>query len=263
MIKSLVCILVLIVYNTVCFSQNKNEFSVEFNVNQNSFKMGSLNSYLLDTLDFYNENNAYQSRLSDKKFTKGLDFNSSINFQISETFGLGVYVNGISSSIDLPMKLIFEPYPGFPDSNIVIDGVNKLAISAIGFGISSRLNLNKLLGLQKSQYTIVKNIDFCTRLMFGGSSTKFEDRIFLGAEVRQYSYSSQSFHGKVELALGYRFYKTFISAVGFKVGYSYLKTGNIINSSGSNLMYGTMDKQRSVSLDFSGTYYGIYLSIGK
>jgi hypothetical protein len=75
-------------------------------------------------------------------------------------------------------------------------------------------------------------------------------------------YKSTGFQGKTELNIGYRFGKTIFTDVGFNVGYQFFKTSSVKNYAGSNI-YPDNDGKRTVNLDFSGLYYGIYLKIGK
>ena len=253
---------------SVLLAQDKHNLSVEFNVNRANYKMESLNSYLGDT-------NYFLSIFYDKKqvraINSGKDYNLIISYQPFNFLDVGVYVNYQSSSIQLPLRLVYVSHQ-YPFDSITYEGTNYIEANALSTGLSTRLYINKLMHLDQSNSWFLKKLQLSMGFSGGLGFSSLIDRASMynssnttnnSNEHKKHVYKAIDFQGRVELNLGYRLGKNFFSEVGIKTGYQFLKTSPPKNYSGLFFYPEGNNSVKTINLDFSGAYYGIYLKLGK
>ena len=251
----------------IALSQNKNELSVEFNVNQTDYNMKSMNNYLKDTV--YHFDPFFYGRNQTNTIQTGIKYNLVINYQPFNAVSFGVYTNYKSASIDRLLGYVYHDFDN-PSDSIVFKGTNKIDVNALSFGLSSNLYLNKLFRIDQNTSKFIKKLQCSFGIMGGIGKSTFNDRALVYNQFGEYKklqYKSTDFQGKAELDLGYRFGNDFFIDVGIKGGYQLFKTSAIKNYDGAALVSASLDPNynnpKPVHLDFSGLYYGIYLKIGK
>ncbi len=260
--KDLSFLFILLILGFDSFSQKPRELSLEISYGGLNSQLESLNDYFQDSGAFYYK--LYEESNVNRQINNVTQYSIGVNYQITNALGFGINIDHIFASLKIPTSLTFEPYPGIPDSNSTYYGLSLLRISSIGISGASQIFFNKHLNFGESRLKIIRSLELYTRLSCGVSINRYEKRSsFHMADFSQIEYKSKAFQGRAEIGIGYRFGKSIFSVIGMKVGYQYLKTGNVRNYSNSKLSYGNVSEPKFVSLDLSGLYYGIYLKFGK
>lgn len=247
--------------NFFVFSQNPKELSVEFSYGNVNAEIQSLNDYF-QSEQF--EGQPWEISSEERKIKEVQNVSFGLNYQISDAISFGVQLNHSYSSLLLPLSITFEPEPNFPEYNYTITGVHFFRVSTIGFLGGPQIQINKFLRFIDSNSMFLENMEICAKFLGGVSANSFEERYnFEMYEGLGSQFKSMAFQGRAEIGIGYRFGKSIFSVIGMKVGYQYLKTGNVRNYSDNRLRFNTIEQPKYVSLDFSGIYYGVYLKFGK
>ncbi len=253
--------LLLITVSTFVFSQNKKELTVDFGITSVHYKMRSLNDYLQDSNYFYPP--LYEATNVRRQINRGTLLSLTFKYQLFDAVSFGINSNFNYSQLKIPLSLVFEPFPGYPDSNITNYGQNNLSASSISIAAGSEFFIHKLLGFGNSKYRLLNKIEISAQVFCGVGYSKFADRASFNSGTFKFREArSTDFYGKFELGTGYRMGGTLKSVFGVKMGYQYLQTNDLKTAYDKTLTYGS-NPSRNVSLDFRGIYYGIYLKIGK
>jgi hypothetical protein len=173
--RNLIFFLISLFLLPIVRSQNKNELSVEFNVNQIRYNMKSLNSYTDLVYSYEMDSQWYGTDLN--RIENGLDYNLHVKYQIHDFIGIGIFANYQFSSIRRPMRYVYtdQEYP-FDSDPIIYEGTNYIEVNAISFGFSSSLYLNQLFHLDESSSKFLKNLQCSVSLMGGLGLSNMIDR---------------------------------------------------------------------------------------
>src|SRR5690606_13090508 len=151
----------------------KNELSVEFNVNQTHYNMKSMNTYLNDTVYYFDP--FFYGRNQTNTIQTGIKYNLAINYQPFNAVSFGVYTNYQTASIRRSLGYVYYDFDN-PSDSIVFEGTNKINVNALSFGLSSNLYLNKLLKLDQSNSKIIKKFQCSFGIMGGIGISTLNDR---------------------------------------------------------------------------------------
>jgi len=264
MIKFQLAICVVILIPGVIYSQEKGKLSFEFEYNSHQLSMDRVNEYLLDTNYF----STYTFKeVQTNQVKKGHSFGLSLCYQPLSFVDFGIYGNFQTSKVKRTPFYYEDLDPIWnPGQNIVThEGEYSFDVRSIFVGVKTTLYINKLIKLNEKSNPFLSNLIIGIELKggYGFASTK-ESYAYPSLQVAfaPRSYSSQNFQGKLGLQLGYILSKnTIFSAIGFNLGYQVFKTPVVKDPADKELYYN--NNESSVNLDFSGLYFGAFLTIGK
>lgn len=225
--------------------------------------MESLNDYLGDPLYPFIGGDVIITADGKRIMDEGVEFSGSIDYQIFKFIDMGFSSSYIQQSTDISLRFLVVPYPEFPEYNYSFNSTNRINVSAFSFGINSSFRFSDFLGFHKSSNSLIKRLDIATRLSCGYSSMTFDERRFLLDNLTGDTFKGHSVYGKSELGISYRIGKDFFSSIGVKAGYQIMKTENLKDRSNNEAVYGNLDAPKRIGLDFSGFYYGLFLTFGK
>lgn len=251
----------LIILSSFSFSQRKNELSIDFSVNTVQYNMHSLNEYFKDSNIFYAP--LYKDAKIERRIEAGKMLSCGLNYQPFDYVSFGVFSSYNYSRIEIPLYWVYEPEPGFPEYNVISEGDNSLSVSAISFGLSTQIYVNRILHFEKKQMKWMQKLEIAPRFSGGVAYSTHDQRGTLnGSELHNVNYKSNDFYGKAELNLGYRIEHSLICTFGLNMGYQYLRTGDLVTFYDKKLEYGSTP-YKTVSLDFSAFYVGAYIKLAK
>ena len=260
----LIIVCSIFLFSGIIYSQEKGKLSLSFEYNSQQFALERVNGYLLDTNYFstYTFNEVQTNQIK-----KGHSFGLSASYQALSFADFGIYGSYQVGKITRTPYFYEDLDPVWnPGQNIIThEGQYSFDVYSIFVGIKATLYINKLLKLDEKSNVFLNNLIIGTELKggYGFASTK-ETYAYPSFQVAfpYSSYSSQNFQGKIGLQLGYILSKKSIfSAIGLNLGYQIFKTPVIKDPVGEELYYN--NKELSANIDFSGLYFGAFLTIGK
>ena len=240
--------------NTLLFSQEANRFSVEFGAGYNSFAMNDLNEYYIETF-------AIPLKTLDEKIERGTNYNLQIKYQPRALFDFGLYGNyQFGKAIEHPVYTETDN----AGNEIKHTGNFILKTDALSCGLSSCLYLSSLLKLHEKRGKFLNRLHVAAELNAGigfSRSLLLSGFPTLGYEAYMYMFTSKDFQGQFSLKIAYTYLQNpLVSALGFKLGYQYLKTRNLKDINGEEwLVLGLYP----IDLDFSGVNASLFLTVGK
>jgi hypothetical protein len=237
--------------------ESSNErISFSFEYARHHYAMDSLNEYYFDFM-------INEFKTLNKKISSGNFFALHFAIRPTKMMELGIkpyFQYGISQHTSF--------FPFFADSQEPIDSPVLASVTTRSFGIqiSTSLYVQELLSkqingcvLSRFAYAPELNFGIGFNSFFGYS--QFLDFPYFNDSEHAVLFKNTSLFSQVGLKLEYAVsQKAMITAIGFRAGYQFFKTGTILRESGDEMLTPT---GRVSHLDFSGFYYGIYLKLGK
>ncbi len=249
-------------YLLVSLSSNSQEtgiLKVQFSIQNNSYEMSDLNAFLTDPN--YVDNVLYSTTPKDQ-VTSGRLYTLSLSVYPQPFFRIGLYGSYQSGGIDR------SSYFTYMNSSSELETVNfnyKLTTDALSAGICSGIALNDLLHFTEKESTFIKNLGLELYLQFGMGFSRLRDVLTLDYtdfEFMYYYHKSSDVQFDAGVGLDYPLINNdFFTEIGVKCGYQYFKTGFISNSN-SDIIPNTGGEVK-LTLDFTGIYFGAYLTFGK
>jgi hypothetical protein len=252
--KSLMGALV-VVSNFVYAQEKKDALSFDFGYSINSYSMGKLNEFYIDSFAFQPNINLLQN-----KITKGQQYRLGLNYQPTGLFDIGIFGSyQFGNSTSNPLITQTDDW-GFPIQEH--RGNFELRTEAFGVGVSTTWYITHLLKFQEKENTL-NRLHIGIELNAGvGYSKAILDLRFETLSFASYNdFNSRDFQGQAGLKVEYDFTKNPIfTTLGIRAGYQYFRTRTIKDR---------LDKEwvvldtYPINLDFSGLYLGAYLKFGK
>ncbi len=241
-------------------AQDMPKISFEFGVQKHQFAMGDFNEYALDS-NYYEPILYNNGEPPTQTIKYGYSFSENVNYRILRFLDVGIYgmyqygkmVRRINYAFQIP-----------PDDPYFYYGKYTMTTSCWTVGLSSTFYLNQILRWSEKQ-SLLKNTVVGLEFAGGIAFSKLKDKQYFVGSI--YTGSRINIHatdvtGHIALKLGYRYLKnSFFSEIGIKGGYQLLKTGTLKNDKG--YVANSYPEPRSIRLDFSGFFAGIYLNFGK
>tara|TARA_R110002072_G_scaffold298981_1_gene473757 strand:- start:9321 stop:10085 length:765 start_codon:yes stop_codon:yes gene_type:complete len=254
MIRHLILMMVVTLSVNSSFAQ-KGKLSFEFGVGLNSYSMRNLNQFYIDSF-------AEKFELLDNPIKKGLNGFTSVKFQPTELFDIGVYGGYQYGETRSNIEFIF--IDNFGDQYETHNGTFLLKTEAIIIGLTNSWYISHLLKFQNKESTFLQNFRFATELNAGVGFSKVTSDVqyptFKQATFYEF-FTSTDFQGQVALKFEYDYVtKPIIGTIGVKIGYQYFKTKTVKDR--YNEEWIVLDEY-PINLDFSGIFGAIYLSFGK
>jgi hypothetical protein len=253
--KNILIIAILLLYGQTMAQDNKNRLSFDFGYSINSYSMGKLNEFYIDSFAFQPNINLLQN-----KITKGQQYRLGLNYQPTGLFDVGIYGNyQFGNSTSNPLITQTDDW-GFPIQEH--RGNFELRTEAFGIGVSTTWYITHLLKFQEKDNTL-NRLHIGIELNGGvGYSKAILDLRFETLSFASYNdFNSRDFQGQAGLKVEYDFTKNPIfTTLGIRAGYQYFRTRTIKDR---------LDKEwvvldtYPINLDFSGLYLGAYLKLGK
>ena len=221
------------------------------------WKMNSLNQHMTDP------NNADYTYSSNSPYLKsGIKFQGALNYQFGNYLMLGLYSNYQFAQCTIDRNFVVYDASENSTTNFKTDWITKL--KTLSFGVNLGIcydNLSKQ--LFKTKY--LQQIKFSNQIKVGYAQSNllsyyvFNEPIQL--EFPRNNGASKHFVGDLSMSVAFPFRTSHVlSSIGLNIGYQYYKSGIIRNLANQSI---SISNGTQVHLDFSGFYFGIYLTIGK
>jgi hypothetical protein len=235
------------------------KISVSFEYSRQQFAMDSLNKhyvgFYIDTLGWL-----------DKKISSGHRMGISINYRLNKFLETGLKFSHQYGQTEKTTQI--EVY-GLNPSPYETDMWWNITTSATSIQMSNTFYLSPFID-GKVKSTILRRIEFGVEFNLGYSWNKFSSYYhFIDITEPNYAYMNHDFlvlqnrstHASLGFKVDFNFLNnSFISRLGIKSGYQFLRTGAIRKNSGDEMIF---LNSAPMNLDFSGWYYGIYLKFGR
>lgn len=247
----------LLLFSTVTFAQIPfQQLSIEPSYSLASYSMKSINEHFIESY-------AQKFNLLDKTIHSGQQFGLNLNYRVNGLFNVGVY--GMYQFGKSNGKNIMTYTDDFGNPTQTVEcNCYELKTESLGTGISSTWYISYLLGFQDKDSSFLSKthlgIDFNVGMAFSKAiiDTRFQN--FTDASNYDF-FNSQDFQGQIGVRFEYEFaQKPFISSVGIKTGYNYLRTKKLKDRLGQDWI---VADEKPIHLDFSGFYFGVFLKIGR
>ncbi|MCS6979292.1 MAG: hypothetical protein NZM15_04225 [Flavobacteriales bacterium] len=254
--KNIIIITLSLLCGTIKAQDNQNRLSFEFGYGINSYSMGKLNEFYIDSFALKPHVNVLQDYIkSGQQFRLGLNYKPIGLFD----FGLyGSYQYGNSKS-----RPLFTETNEFGAPIQEHRGSFELRTEAISVGINTTWYVSHLLKFQDKENSL-NRFHFGIELNGGiGFSKAVADMRYETYPIGSFyeNFSSRDFQGQVGLKAEYDFTKSpLFTTLGIRFGYQYFRTKTVKDRLGRDW---EVLGQYPINLDFSGFYFGTYLKLGR
>lgn len=255
--KKIVIILVLLL-PAMSFSQDsfKKKLSFDFGYNFHAYEMTDLNRDYVDAFASQTNPPILEEGISSgESFQLGLQYRPMGLFDIGL---MGTYQYGERGS---NRDNIFTDASG---NTIRQDLDFSLRTEALSLGVASSFYISHVLGFHDNSHSFLNHLNISLELQagMGFSKVKIDSQSSSNPLVSSaQNFTSQDFQGTVGIKSRYEITGSdLLYNIGFRIGYQYLKTGNVENRIGNEWVVLDGDP---ITLDFSGLYYGVFVGIGK
>lgn len=247
--------IIALVFSVFSHSQ-ENKLSFEFGYGINSYSMGKLNEFYIDSFALKSHNNILQDYVK-----TGQQFRLGINYKPNELFDFGLYSGYQYGNSKFKPSITETDDYGFPIKEHC--GTSELRTEAIAVGINASWYIDGLLKWNERE-SILNRFHFGLELNGGIGFSKVIANFRYPTLPIASSYNfftSKDFQGQLGVKAEYDFTKSPIfTTLGIRLGYQFYKTQNVKDRFGENW---EVDGKYPINLDFSGFYFGTYLKIGK
>lgn len=262
-------------------AQDKGSFTFEVEANRIHYnQMESLNSFLRDTTDV-NTSIWFGNDYINDTLVKSSIYGVSLSYQPLNFIDFGVYSRYQSNKFERRFELagLTSGDPNFNPEYVIARNVQIVQTTSFSVGCLTNVYLNKLFHFDKHSSDFLQNFQLAIGLKGGLSFNRFEVKNgsygvqlmtfngnqnieALGSYMNQTDFRSTSFNGVAELKIGYRIINSqLFSMIGIKAGYQL--SGSSIPKDKTERTYNFASNKEELKLNFSGVYYGVYLTIGK
>ena len=247
-------VLFLTVNTVFVYSQNNDKLSFEIGINKHNYLMENVNQFYIDS--FASPKTGLNSKLG-----KGNGAYLLIKYQPHASFDFGGYINYQYTKAETKTELVFTD--GFGDFLETHQGDYFLKANNISLGIASSIYVSHFLKFKESKINMIQrlgiSIEFDLGFGFSKASTGVFYHTYRPASYFETFYSTDV-NGQVLLKSEFEFLKKPIfSSIGIKLGYQFSKTSplhNLYDESWASL------KKYPINLDFSGLFFGAYMTFG-
>ncbi len=235
---------------------NRQALSVEFGYGINSYSMGKLNEFYIDSFAIKPQINWLQDYIK-----SGQQFRFSINYKPIGLFDFGLHGSfQYGNSTSRPLFIETDDF-GWPIQEH--RGSFELRTEAISVGINTALYVSHLLKFHNKDNTL-NRFHFGIELNGGiGFSKVVADMRYETLPIGSFYeyFSSRHFQGQVGIKAEYDFTKSpLFTTLGIVFGYQYFRTKTVKDRLGKDW---EVLGQYPINLDFSGFYFGTYLKLGR
>lgn len=237
--------------------QFNNRLSFEFGYDQNRYAMTDLNRFYIDS--FASKTNP---KILEDHIESGQSFRFALQYRPVGLFDVGLY--GIYQYGERNSNPEFIETD---QSGMVVGRYQtnyQLSTQALSVGFSTNIFISHLLKLEDNSSVFISGSQISIELQAGTSFSKVIADFQNTHRPMFSSYSfltSQDFQGAAGIKYSYALTRNnFITSVGFRVGYQYLKTETVKDRLGDAWI---VQGSHPINLDFSGLYYGLFVSVGK
>ncbi|MBW7867095.1 MAG: hypothetical protein H3C31_02085 [Brumimicrobium sp.] len=234
--------------------QVTNKFFFDFNYSMNTYMMGDVNTFYIDSFAGIPENDFYREKLK-----RGNNFNIGINYSPIRYLSIGVF--GGYQYASLKSYKWHEYLDSELGKTIYTKRQFELKPEAWALGIAGTFYFSELIFSKK----VVQRTHFGIESKGSINSTKITSSNVLFTFYT--SDNSKIYYHKYNLGVCLGILTEYditqspiITTIGLRMGYQWLKTG--VMKDAANQEWLVNDKY-PINLDFSGLYYGVYLKIGK
>ena len=246
-------------FTITSFAQSKNKLSFDFGYGVNYVQMKTINQFYIDSL-------ASKFKLLNTKIEKAKQFYVNLKYQPVQLFDVGVY--GGYYMADAYGEGEFTEVDLITDEFIAVhEGDFVLRTSLISVGFSNSWYISKLFNFEQKESYFLKRFRIATEFNFGIGYSKTITDFKYPTFKQSFPYdifTSQDFDFQIALKFEYDIIQTpLISTIGFKIGYKQLKTKPLKNKYNDDWIAHWLTVDKEISLDFSGYFGSIYLSIGR
>jgi hypothetical protein len=254
--KHIIIVLLIIYSYAVNAQQNKQALSVEFGYGINSYSMGKLNEFYIDSFALKPHINVLQNQIkSGQQFRLGIDYKP-----------MGLFDFGFHSSYQYGNSKSIQSFTETNELGSPIQehkGSFELRTEAISVGINTTWYVSHLLKFQEKENTLNRfhfGIELNGGIGFSKAITDMRYETYPIGSFYDY-FSSRDFQGQVGLKVEYDFSKSpLFTTLGIRLGYQYSRTKTVKDRLGRDWeVLGLYP----ISLDFSGFYFGTYLKLGR
>lgn len=254
--KNIIIITLSLLCATIRAQDNQNRLSFEFGYGVNSYSMGKLNEFYIDSFALKPHINVLQDYIK-----SGQQFRLGINYKPIGLFDFGLYGSyQYGNSKSRPLWTETDEF-GAPIQEH--RGSFELRTEAISVGINTTWYVSHLLKFQEKENTL-NRFHFGIELNGGiGFSKAVADMRYETYPIGSFYeyFSSRDFQGQVGLKAEYDFTKyPLFTTLGIRFGYQYFRTKTVKDRLGRDW---EVLGQYPINLDFSGFYFGTYLKLGR
>lgn len=248
--------LIFFLFSGILLGQDKYpKMSFEIGYNYQLTKMEEFNKYFMDS-----------------SFMKYSDIHSIFNYLNNPNLELKIRPNpqtdfGISVGGQYKTKTGKPILNGLDEDLNVFheEGLQKLSLRSWDIAITNTWYINQIFDFW-NQSNIINRFDFGINLHFGykfiSLLNEYHVTTFTPTVVSNGKWKSNCFYGKLGVKIEYTpLSKTLFSSIGLTVGYQFNNKETMRYLSGET--YIKMPYKKSINLDFSGLYFGVYLKISK
>lgn len=241
---------------TINAQDNQNRLSFEFGYCVNSYSMGKLNEFYIDSFAIKPHINLLQDYIK-----SGQQFRLGIYYKPIGLFDFGLY--GFYQYGNTKSRPLLTETDEFGWTIQEHRGSFELRTEAISVGINTTWYVSHLLKFQDKENTL-KRFHFGIEINGGvGFSKAIADiryETFPIASTYDF-FNSRDFQGQVGLKAEYDFTKfPLFTTLGIRFGYQYFRTKTVKDRLGRDW---EVLGQYPINLDFSGFYFGTYLKLGR
>ncbi|MFN3916504.1 MAG: hypothetical protein ACK4K0_02070 [Flavobacteriales bacterium] len=254
--KNIIIISLSLLCGTISAQDNQNRLSFEFGYGINSYCMGKLNEFYIDSFALKPHVNVLQEHIK-----SGQQFRLGINYKPIGLFDFGLYGNyQYGNSKSRPLLTETDEF-GWPIQEH--RGSFELRTEAISVGINTTWYVSHLLKFQDKENTLNRfhlGIELNGGVGFSKAIADIRYETFPIGSFYEY-FSSRDFQGQVGLKAEYDFTKSpLFTTLGIRFGYQYFRTKTVKDRLGRDW---EVLGQYPINLDFSGFYFGTYLKLGR
>ncbi len=255
-IKYILIVLTISISFALKAQNNRQVLSVEFGYGVNSYSMGKLNEFYIDSFAIKPHINLLQDYIK-----SGQQFRLGINYKPIGLFDFGLYSSyQYGNSKSRPLFTETDEF-GWPIQEH--RGSFELRTEAISVGINTTWYVSHLLKFQDKENTLNRfhfGIELNGGIGFSKAVADMRYETYPIASFYEY-FSSRDFQGQVGLKAEYDFTKSpLFTTLGIRFGYQYFRTKTVKDRLGKDW---EVLGQYPINLDFSGFYFGTYLKLGR
>lgn len=241
---------------TIKAQDNQNRLSFEFGYGINGYSMGKLNEFYIDSFALKPHINVLQDYIK-----SGQQFRLGINYKPIGLFDFGLYGSyQYGNSKSRPLLTETDEF-GWPIQEH--RGSFELRTEAISVGINTTWYVSHLFKFQVKENTLNRfhfGIELNGGIGFSKSIADIRYETFPIASTYDF-FNSRDFQGQVGLKAEYDFTKfPLFTTLGIRFGYQYFRTKTVKDRLGKDW---EVLGQYPINLDFSGFYFGTYLTLGR
>lgn len=234
-----------------------NRLSFEFGYAQNSFEMTDLNRFYIDSIASKTNPKIFENHIK-----SGESFRFALQFRPAGLIDFGLYGMYQYGKSTWNPEFAETDLSGMVTDRYVVN--HTLRTEALSVGLSTNVFISHLLKFEENSSAFISGSQVSIELQAGTCFSKVIAD-FQNSHRPMFSsynfFTSQDFQGAAGFKYSYALTRNnFITSIGFRIGYQYLKTETVKDRLGDDWI---VQGDYPINLDFSGLYYGLFVSVGK